>query len=124
MSASEYRIGRPPAPHSREQGLRALGDPIMSATTIVTTSDMCHLDRVFRGIRAARTKRRPTVHVLARVGSLETFQELTLAQTRERLQTERLRLFCLGNVPTRRGQPNTTITDPDDISQIIAEQAQ
>jgi hypothetical protein len=93
----------------------------MLATTIVTTSDMCHLDRVFRGIRAARTERRPTVRALARVGSLETFQELTLAQTRERIQAERLRLFCLGTVPTERGFPRTTIST--DISQIIAEQA-
>jgi hypothetical protein len=89
--------------------------------TIITTADMCHLDRVFRGIRSARNESRPTVRAMARIGSLETFRELTVAQTRERLQQERLRLFCLGNVPTKRGQPNTTIAN--DVSQIIAEQA-
>lgn len=45
------------------------------------------------------------------------------AETRARIQAAGLRLICLGSVPTRTGAPSTTITDPDDASQVVAEQS-
>lgn len=34
-----------------------------------------------------------------------------------------LTLLCVSSVPTRTGTPSTTITDPDDASQVVMEQS-
>lgn len=81
---------------------------------ITTTANMCNLGLVFRAIRADRDSKRPTVNNLRTVGSLETYRELTIGQFRDRLQQARLQAFCLDRVPTKRGQPKTTIATCDE----------
>jgi hypothetical protein len=48
---------------------------------------------------------------------------LLAEDARKRAQASGLRMLCRGNVPTRTGTPSTTITDPDDSSQVVAENA-
>ena len=78
------------------------------ATAIVTTADMCDFGLVFRAIRTDRASKRPMIHQLRTVGSLETYRDLTLGQFRDRLNQARLNAFCLGRVPTERGMPKTS----------------
>lgn len=74
---------------------------------------------------------RPTAYaILCLSGAAEptltrvTFFETLLAEdARKRAQAAGLRMLCLGSVPTRSGSPSTTITDPDDASRVVAENA-
>lgn len=77
-------------------------------THITTAADMSDLGKLFVAIRADRASKRPRVRDLSRVGSLETYRELTLGQFRDRLQQARLQAFCMGRAPTERGMPRTS----------------
>jgi hypothetical protein len=57
---------------------------------------------------------------MTRVSAWDT---LLAEDARKRARAAGLRMLCRGNVPTRTGTPTTTITDPDDASQVVAEQA-
>jgi hypothetical protein len=48
---------------------------------------------------------------------------LLAEDARKRAQAAGLRMLCRRRVPTRTGIPSTTITDPDDASKVVLENA-
>lgn len=56
---------------------------------------------------------------------VSTWGALLAEDARKRAQAAGLRMLCRGRVPTRTGTgtPSTTITDPDDASQVVMENA-
>lgn len=61
-----------------------------------------------------------TEPTLTRVSAWGT---LLAEDARKRAQAAGLRMLCRRRVPTRTGIPSTTTTDPEDASQVVAENA-
>ncbi len=75
------------------------------------------------GIVTAQDNPRPTAMAIMRLsGATEPtltrvsfFDTLLAVDAKQRLQAAGLRALCLGSVPTRSGQPQTTLLSDDDV---------